>query len=153
MANITRSARSGSGWSVNELLAFNIRIDIETVDAATFFGNANLPLPSVSPVILNHVRMSAGPLTKTDWQFFQYLRHASTGEEARVDDFAPFILRLLGYDDSERLIIQRPELPFIMSGERVSTKPDICVTTARDYVPLVQEDTVSKSRTCIVCSH
>jgi hypothetical protein len=102
MANIIRSARSGSDWSENELVAFNIRID--TVDAATFFGNASLPPPSVSPVILNHIRMPAGPLAKTDWQFFQYLRHAST----RVDDFAAFILRLLGYDDSERLIIQRP---------------------------------------------
>jgi hypothetical protein len=115
MANIIRLAKFRSDWLDNELLAFNIRI--ETVDATTSFGNVNPGLPpSVSPIILNHIRMPVDLLAKTDWQFFQYLRHASTGQGARVDDFAAFILRLLGYDDADRLIIQRPGLSFIMSG-------------------------------------
>jgi hypothetical protein len=61
MANIIlRSAKSGSDWTDNELVAFNITIN--TVDAATFFGNANLPLSSLSPVILENREMPAGPL-------------------------------------------------------------------------------------------
>jgi NADH dehydrogenase (ubiquinone) flavoprotein 1 len=45
MANIIRSAKSGNDWSGNELVALNI--PIESVDAAIFFGRADLPPLSV----------------------------------------------------------------------------------------------------------
>ena len=149
MANIVRSAKSGSDWTENELVAFNIRID--NFDAATFFDNANVPLPSVSPVILNNLEMPAGPLGKSDRQFFHYLRDAmrATGGGACIGDFAAFILRLLDYDAPDRVIHQRKEISFVMAGQRVNAKPDVCVTTDSDYVLLVQEDKVCETRTCI----
>ncbi|KZT20273.1 hypothetical protein NEOLEDRAFT_1165115 [Neolentinus lepideus HHB14362 ss-1] len=42
MANIIRSAKSGSDWTENDLEAYNIQVRLE--DAATFFGKDNLPL-------------------------------------------------------------------------------------------------------------
>ncbi|KAF8969914.1 hypothetical protein BDZ97DRAFT_1596519, partial [Flammula alnicola] len=52
MANIIRSAKSGSDWTMNELLAYNIHVVDE--DVATFFGHPNLPAPTVDPIILNN---------------------------------------------------------------------------------------------------
>jgi hypothetical protein len=137
MANIIRSAKSGNDWTENELVAFNIRID--DLDAATFFNDADLPPPSVSPVILNNLKMPTGTFAKNDHQFFHYLRDAmgATGEEACVEDFAAFILRLLGYDDAECVIHQRKEIPFVMAGQRVDAKPDLCVMTYGDHIVLI----------------
>lgn len=53
MANLIRSAKSGSDWRQNELVAFNITI--QNVDVQTFFGVAQLPQTTVSTVILNNV--------------------------------------------------------------------------------------------------
>jgi hypothetical protein len=41
IANLVRSAKSGSSWGMNELIAFNI--EVIDVNAQTFFGNAILP--------------------------------------------------------------------------------------------------------------
>ena len=45
-----QSAKSGSDWTRNELEAYNIKIVMDEV--AAFFGNPNLPPPSVSQAIL-----------------------------------------------------------------------------------------------------
>ena len=50
MANINRSAKSGSDWTSNELLADNIDVIVEV--AQTFFQMPNLPAPTVDPEIL-----------------------------------------------------------------------------------------------------
>jgi hypothetical protein len=68
----------------------------------------------------------------------------ATGEEACVD-FAAFILRLLDYDSQDRVIHQRKEISFVMAGQRVNAKPDVCVMNYTDYVLLVQEDMVSEA--------
>jgi hypothetical protein len=43
MANIILSGKPGSSWTDNELTAFKIQVD--TVDAATFFNTEQLPDP------------------------------------------------------------------------------------------------------------
>jgi membrane glycosyltransferase len=90
-------------------------------------------------------------LVRNDRLFFKLLNDA--GEEP-VDDFATIILRLLHYEDPDRVIHQRKEISFVMSGQRVDAKPDVCVLSdTDDCILLVQEDQVSDSETCIVCSH
>lgn len=142
MASLVRSAKSGSNWTRSELLAFNIRV--VTVNAAVFFGSVELPPAPVSPAILNNLYIPDGHLAKSDRQFFQYLRAAenATSEESAVGDFAAFILRMLDYDDEDRVIRLRKDISFYMAGESVDAKTDVCVMNDFDLL-LVQEDKVS----------
>jgi len=145
MVNILLSAKSGSDWTGNELTAFNIQV--ETVDAATFFNTNQLPNPIVSPVILTNESRPQGQLTRSDRLFFRYLKDAIKGEESLVDDFAHFLLSMFEYDEPERVIHQRKEVAFVMCGMTVAAKPDICVMSESDYLLLVQEDKRGTNRT------
>lgn len=60
MANLIRSAESGSHWGINELIAFNIGVSYLNIQ--TFFGIPNLPQTTVSPVILNNLEEPAGKI-------------------------------------------------------------------------------------------
>ena len=145
MANPVRPAKSSSEWTRNELLAFNIRV--ENANTEEFFNTAQLPATQVSGTILNNVEMPDHPLPKNDRLFFRYLNrvHTSSTPESRVNDFAAFILRLLDYDDQDRIICRRPELLFPMAGQHVGTRSDLCVRDNDYYRLLVHEDKVSNS--------
>ncbi|KAK0221372.1 hypothetical protein IW262DRAFT_1373266 [Armillaria fumosa] len=144
MANIVRSAKSGSDWTVNELLAYNINVVDE--DVATFFGLPNLPAPTVDPIILNNPDKPPGPITRSTRLFFRYLKDTTerfppgAATKSAVDDFASYLLGMLGYDEPDRVIHQRMEIGFIMCGMRVDAKPGICVLDDDGYLLLVQED-------------
>ena len=149
MANLVRCAKSGSNWGMNELIAFNIKVN--NVNAQTFFGNPNLPQITVSPVILDNLEEPAGSLHKADMDFFAYMEDAMTippGEESFVDDFAAFLLKMMSYDEGRRVIHLWKEMGFEMCGQRVDAKADVCVMersgTGAKYLLLVQEDKVRK---------
>ena len=145
MANLIRTAKSGSDWTGNELLAFNIRV--ENANTAAFFNRPQLPPLDISDTILDNTEKPDGPLQKDDRLFFRYLGlvEKPKSPESHVDDFAAFILHILNYDsdDQDRVICQRPELSFPMAGQRVDAKSDLCVRDENDYLLLVQEDRVS----------
>lgn len=50
MADLIRTAKSGSDWTENDLEAYNIQLRFE--DSATFFGDSILPLPEIDEEIL-----------------------------------------------------------------------------------------------------
>ncbi|KAJ7895811.1 hypothetical protein B0H13DRAFT_1885421 [Mycena leptocephala] len=129
MANILLSAKSGNQWTFNELAGLNI--SIETVDALSFFGSA-LPDPQTDPTLLAHpVLMSketlpTGLISKDD-------RHSA------VDDLTAFLLRMLDYDEPRSLVHQHMELDLTMCSQRVTAKPDVCVSVKsllRDEQPM-----------------
>ncbi|KAF8517382.1 hypothetical protein BU17DRAFT_49786 [Hysterangium stoloniferum] len=140
------SARSGNDWETSEMMAFNIQVDI--VNAQTFFGSTNLPqLTTVSPVILDNLDEPTGPLHKADMDFFTYMEDAMyipPEHESFVSDFAAFVLKMMCYDEGRRVIHLRKEIPFEMCGESVDVKTDVCVMEPVDmggkYLLLLQED-------------
>ena len=70
MADIVRSAKSGSDWTRNELRAFNIQTVMDNV--ATFFGNPKLPPPPTRQAILvNKHYLTDGLPDKEDRIFFR----------------------------------------------------------------------------------
>ncbi|KZP08550.1 hypothetical protein FIBSPDRAFT_802949 [Athelia psychrophila] len=140
MAQLIRSAKSGSDWSDNELFAFNILI--QDVDAATFFGTPQLPATTVSPIILNNVARPPAPavVTKDERIFFEFLDRANVLEKAAVDDLAGHILRMLDFDGNERSITTKRELSFTMCGTRVRATADIAITESSKYSLMVRED-------------
>ena len=142
MAQLIRSAKSGSDWSHNELIAFNIVI--QDVNAATFFGTPQLPATTVSPVILNNLTWPPpAVVTKEEHIFFEFLARANVLEVAAVDNFAGHVLRMLDFDGGERSIATKRELSFTMCGTRVWAKADITVMEGSTYLLMIQEDKVS----------
>ena len=145
---MAHTAKSGSDWTWNELRAFNINIITDSV--TTFFGNPDLPQPSVRQAILinKHYPIDGLP-DKDDRLFFDLMKHAMNivpEQESAVDDFTAHLLKLLGYDEPDRIVRQRVDLPLFMCGSRVPTRTDLCVVNRslsvglHDIVLLVQED-------------
>jgi hypothetical protein len=63
-------------------------------------------------------------------------------QESAVDDFMGHLLKLLGYDEPDRVVRQRVDRPLFMCGRRVLTKADVCVINGGglgDIILLVQE--------------
>ncbi|KAF9513411.1 hypothetical protein BS47DRAFT_1344198 [Hydnum rufescens UP504] len=57
MANLIRSAKSGSDWTLNELDSYHI--SLYQVDPLTFFGAPELPQPLVDQELLSNINAGA----------------------------------------------------------------------------------------------
>lgn len=64
--------------------------------------------------------------------------------ESYVDDFAAFLMHMLDYDNDNRVICQRTELSFVMAGQRVHAKPNVCLMGTVELL-LIQENKVSQT--------
>jgi len=80
---------------------------------------------SVSQTILNNLAEPAGPLSKTDQNFFIYMPAELGTSESAVDDFAIFLLSILDYDRDGRALRSRKETSLYMAGKRVDAKVDV----------------------------
>ncbi|KIJ42733.1 hypothetical protein M422DRAFT_170821 [Sphaerobolus stellatus SS14] len=143
MANIIRTAKSGSDWTVNELDAYNITIVSQ--DLATFFGSDVLPLPAHHPDLVDKV--TADEMEDEDsYQVARYMDLAMNpipGEESAVDDFVMQLLRTIrGYAGRAvgRDLRSRKDIPFLICGEWRHAKIDVCVMDRNEILLLVQED-------------
>ncbi|KAJ7130293.1 hypothetical protein C8R44DRAFT_872111 [Mycena epipterygia] len=142
LLHVTLSARCGGDWTVNELDALNIRID--TLNPTSFFGAA-LPAPTVAPILLDNRTRPPGQISKENRLFFRYLRDATSRlplgplTESVVGAFAAFLLKMLDYDEPERVVHQRLEIGFVMCGQKVDATPSVVIMDDEDYILLVQE--------------
>jgi len=142
MANIIRTAKSGSDWTVNELDAYNITIVPQ--NSSTFFGRDILPLPNHHLDLTE--RLTADEMENEDsYQVVRYMDLAMDpipGEESAVDDFAMHLLRTMGYAGRAigRDLRSRKDIPFLICGEWKHAKTDVCVIDRREILLLVQED-------------
>ena len=130
-------------WTVNELDAFNIRIN--TVDTKAFFGFSDLPAPAISPqsIILNHNSRPDGlELSNDDNRFFLFLLHPTI---SKGHDFAGQVLTMMGFELLHGLIMsQRLPLPFIMNDRWLTATPTFLLRDREEYIHLfVETETVS----------
>ena len=141
MANNIRSARSGSDWTSSELYGYNIRVDIQDIQA--FFGLPASPLPTVDPELLQI----------QDANFMENDRNAELinlldltmvpgSRESQVVDFAVELFKTLGYVRRHRLACTRKDIPFLICGEWRHAKTDVCIVdrSQNDILLLVQGD-------------
>ena len=146
MANFIRVAKSGSDWGPNDLDAFNISI-IEQ-EQETFF---RCPLSEIAqssgrknPVgFLQHEGRVEG-LDDTSLALIKRLDLAmkiTAGEESAVVDFTAELLRAIGYEEKSTVVCTRKDIRFIMCGEPVYAKTDVCILDhVSEILLLVQED-------------
>jgi hypothetical protein len=142
MANLIRSAKSGSEWTMNDLIAYNVTIEAQ--DAPTFFGQPELPQPVVHPELLT--THSVTDTIMADDESFHVLKYMDLamnivpGEESAVDDFAMQLLRAIGYRSRGRFLRSRKDIPLFICGVWTHAKTDVCVMDQDDILLLVQED-------------
>ncbi|KAF8908546.1 hypothetical protein CPB84DRAFT_1766905 [Gymnopilus junonius] len=78
MANLIRLAKSGSDWTMKELLAFNIQV--VPTNTTVFFRNPELPQLSISPTILDNLQMPDSDIlddvSSSNWYIQQQALHA-----------------------------------------------------------------------------
>jgi hypothetical protein len=145
MANLIRSAKSGSDWTMNDLLSYNIRVSSQSPDR--FYG---APLPTVSglsslnPHLLSGTLSTAG-LSDETYRLLQYLdlaTRANAGQEPAIDDFAREILRVLGYERHGLLLRSRYAIPLLICGDpNRSAQTDVSLIQGSSTILLVvQED-------------
>ncbi|KAJ7029279.1 hypothetical protein C8F04DRAFT_963114 [Mycena alexandri] len=142
MANITRSAKSGSEWTHNETDAYNVHLSFE--DATTFFRVAQLRAPAVDNEILT-VEHADNTVSDVNFHLLSLLdlaMSASNPEESAIGDFAVCLFNALGYTRRPRVARTRQELRFLICGEFNYAKLDVSVIHRRldDIILLVQED-------------
>ncbi|KZP31648.1 hypothetical protein FIBSPDRAFT_775593 [Athelia psychrophila] len=140
MANLLRSAKSGNDWTVNELVAYNITVQLQ--DVTTFFGVNPLAQPTVAQEVLT--KLDANDMTHDDnYQLLRYMDLAKDRipeEESAVDDFAVQLLTVLGYRLRRRAIRRRANIPLTICGTQCRTITDVCIVDAGDTLLVIQED-------------
>jgi hypothetical protein len=140
MADIVRSAKSGSDWTRNELLAYNISI-VEQ-GQGLFFGG---PLPAYTgPAGFVRYEDKVRGLDAPSLSLIKRLYLAmkiQQGEESFATEFSSQVLRALGYETENTIVYQRKSIRLVMCGQRVYAETDVCVLdTNSEILLLVQED-------------
>ncbi|KAJ8469777.1 hypothetical protein ONZ45_g16780 [Pleurotus djamor] len=140
MANLIRSAKSSSGWTLNELDSYHISLN--QLDALSFFGLKELPSPSVDSELLANSDASA---TQQDHhaQLLTYLDLTiiPEKEEPAVLDFTVALFKNLGYVRRQRVARTRVNLPLLICGENKHAQADALLLNTspeNDILLLVQ---------------
>ena len=148
MASLLRTPKNGCDWGPNDLLAYNIHIQLNQ-DASKFFDVNSLPRPAVSNEILT--TLNADDMTdEANYKFVRYMDLAmdpAPADESAVVDFTVCLLTILGYVSRKRLTRTRVDIPLTICGEQHHSRTDVCVVDEDDFILLlVQEDKRHKDR-------
>lgn len=139
---ISKSGSDWTHWSLQDLDAYNIQIQLE--DRATFFGDSNLPLPMIDEELLTTIK-AEDMLSDHNAEIIHLLDlamcHASNGESA-VNDFTVGLLRQLNYVKRNRIARTQMNISFPVAGEWRDTINDICLLDSLNFwyiLLLIQE--------------
>lgn len=150
MATIIRSAKSGSAWTDNELLAYNIRV-LE-LPAAAFFGvipNANAA-GVIDPNFLVHVAgqpMAHMALPTQDLLARMHYANTLEAEESKVDQFFHNLLHTLDFMHLGYQLHIRHRIHLRINGDRRLAQTDLGLWHAgKRIVLLLQENKSHASR-------
>jgi hypothetical protein len=139
MANIIRSAKSGSDWLANELVAYNITVQPQ--DAVIFFGRELGSIDHLDPNLLSSADPTISNFSKDTYCFLAYLdltSHAIRGQETAIDDFAKSVLEVTGFDEVGTILRTRHDIPLTICGDssRVA-QTDVCLAHLNSVILLV----------------
>ena len=143
MANLIRSAKSGSDWGRNELLAYHITI--APIPPQDFFcQEADPPLTGLDPALLDSsLDLDDANMSDDTYRFLAYLDLATnTSQETAVDDFARELLRLVGFEERGSILRTRHVISLSICGENnTAAQTDVCLMDRRSTILLVlQQD-------------
>jgi hypothetical protein len=133
-------SKSGSGWTRNELIAYNIKIVPQTPEQ--FFGAVGVSLTHLDPLIITGSTTDTTNLSDTTLRYLTHLdlaTHAS--HESFIDEFSRQTLDLLGYSERGLALLTRYNIPLTISGKNKNAQTDVCLVDGRTMILLtLQED-------------
>jgi hypothetical protein len=141
MANLIRSPKSGSDWTTNELIAYNITVTAQS-PKEFFRRNTEPPLVDVDPSLVD----SAVDADNVPDDTFQYLTHldlaTNAGQESLIVEFSRETLRILGFAERGLALSTRYIIPLTICGDnRRTAQTDVCLLDRRSMILLIlQED-------------
>lgn len=138
MANAIRSAKSGSDWTDNELIAYNITVSSSS--PRDFFPAPNPSLDHIDPDILTYPPGSTdSSISDVAAEYLGYLALAARStQENFIDDFAAETLKLLGYNERGTSVSTRYTVPLTICGEANRAAPtDVCLIHRPTFILLV----------------
>lgn len=138
MAQLIRSAKSGSDWTDAELLAYNITI-IPTSPAVFFQSSPDPLLDHLDPDILTSpINADFSNLSYAAACYLGYLDLATHATQvSAINDFAAATLRLLDFDERYSTVATRYIIPLIVCGESRLSQSDVCVVHRPNAVQLM----------------
>ncbi|KAG2354161.1 hypothetical protein BDR07DRAFT_1430313 [Suillus spraguei] len=142
-ARLIRSAKSGSDWTFNDLMAYNITVTPQSPEQF-FRQNHGMLLEGADPSLLNS---SLDDENISD-AVFEYLGHldlaTNVTRESFIDAFAQKTLQILGFVERCLILTARHNNPLRICGDnqRVA-ETDVCLLDPRSMILLVlQEDKI-----------
>ncbi|KAG2353871.1 hypothetical protein BDR07DRAFT_1431624 [Suillus spraguei] len=147
-ARLIRSAKSGSDWTFNDLMAYNITVTPQSPEQFFRQNNGTL-LEGVDPSLLNP---SLNDKNISD-AIFEYLGHldlaTNVTQESFIDAFAQKTLQILGFVERGLILTTRHNIPLRICGDnqRVA-ETDVCLLDLRSMINLacLQDDKTIFSR-------
>ena len=142
MANVIRSAKSGTHWGGCELLAYNITIS--PVTPHEFFFPLD-PLPTLPLNFINPSILNAAPdgdhehLSNAISNYLGYLSLASKPtQDSVIDNFAAETLKLLGFNGHNTFVMMGFTVPFVICGDNDAVAEiDVCLLHRTSLILLV----------------
>ncbi|KAG2355356.1 hypothetical protein BDR07DRAFT_1426395 [Suillus spraguei] len=139
-ARLIRSAKSGSDWTFNDLMAYNITVTPQSPEQF-FRQNHGTPLGGVDPSLLNP---SLNDENISD-AVFEYLGHldlaTNVTQESFIDAFAQKTLQILSFVERGLILTARHNITLRICGDnqRVA-ETDVCLLDLRSMILLVLQD-------------
>ncbi|KAK7695589.1 hypothetical protein QCA50_000225 [Cerrena zonata] len=148
MANLIRSAKSGSDWTQTDLDAYHIEFFPE--EPGVFFGiNLAFTPPLVDKELLATVDAQAMQKDR-NVELINLLDLAMSphGSKGAVSDFVVELFKVLGYVRRDRLACTRKNLALLICGELRQVETDVCLVdrSQNNILLLVKEDKRSEDR-------
>jgi len=148
MANLTRTAKSGSDWGAYELAAYNIIV--RSPPSIDFLGHEpNAPLDNLDPLFVSGT-FDQAELAESDSTFrlFKYLKFATkrnVGQQSAINDLVKELLRLLGYEERGLLFRSYYAIPLLICGgsQTCSAQTDVCLVRG-DTILLIIKTVLSQ---------
>lgn len=138
MANLIRSAKSGSSWTENELMAYNITI--QSLPPDKFFPTPDPSLDHIDPAILNSPPRNTNPaLSDATVKYLDYLRLAvRPTQESLITNFAAATLKLLRFNERPAAVYHSYTIPLVICGEANHvTRADACLLHSPTFILLI----------------
>jgi len=129
MEHFKPTAKSGSDWTIYELIAYNIKVIQQTKQE--FFGANDLPVPSQPTVVsfmTSQLREDApDEATRKLLYFLDLEANGMAGFRAAPQNLVARLLETLGYDSVGRIIFFQRTIPFLTCGVDSVAEPDFCL--------------------------
>ena len=139
-SEVIRSAKSGSDWTRNELIAYNIKIVPQTPEQ--FFGAPTFGILAELDTSIIIGSTDTANLSDAALRYLTFLDLATHvagnhWQKTLLDEFSRQTLDLLGYSERGLALLTQYNIPMTICGDNKSAQTDVCLVDGRTVMILL----------------